>query len=156
MMLNTKSRYAVMAMVELVKSGSPEAPMTLAWLAGQQEITVPYLEQIFCKLRKGGLVRSVKGPGGGYVLQRPAVEICIADIIRAVEEPIKITRCENHKDSGCMSKNAKCLTHELWEGLEMQIEHYLSAVTLQDVCERKAMGKAVHAMPPLREAGARI
>lgn len=137
MILGTKTRYAVMAMVEL--AGRPASqPVALAELAEAQEITVPYLEQIFGKLKKRGLVKSMRGPGGGYTLAGEAEDIKIADIVGAVEESVKMTRCGKHgKPGGCLSTKARCLTHELWEGLEQQISGYLNSVTLADVRNRK-------------------
>lgn len=142
MILGTKARYAVMAMVELTgRDGSK--PVTLAELAQSQEITVPYLEQIFSKLRAGGLVKSVRGPGGGYVLAKPASQMPISDIVEAVEESLKMTRCGAAEHGGCMSKKSRCLTHDLWAGLEKQIFSYLSSVSLEDVRNRNvpAIGK---------------
>src|SRR5438067_1123010 len=109
-----------MAMVELA-GYAPGKPVTLSELAAKQEFTVPYLEQIFSKLKQRGLVQSVRGPGGGYVLARPADQVRISDIILAVDEPLKMTRCENHSQSGCMASGTRCLTHDLWEGLSRQI-----------------------------------
>jgi Rrf2 family iron-sulfur cluster assembly transcriptional regulator len=134
--LGTKARYAVMAMVEL--AGRPEdAPVKLAELSQAQEITVPYLEQLFAKLKKHGLVKSVRGPGGGYLLARTSNEINVADIIHAVEESTKMTRCASHGKVGCMATKTQCLTHDLWAGLEKQIDSYLGSVTLADVRTRK-------------------
>lgn len=132
MILGTKARYAVMAMVELAQR-PPGVPVTLAELAQAQEITVPYLEQIFSKLKKHGLVRSVRGPGGGYALAKPAADIPISDVIQAVDESLEMTRCKNDSHKGCMSTRARCLTHNLWHGLEQQIYTYLNGVTLADV-----------------------
>jgi Rrf2 family iron-sulfur cluster assembly transcriptional regulator len=132
MILGTKARYAVMAMVELA-GRDPEKPVTLAQLALSQEITVPYLEQIFSKLKHRGLVVSVRGPGGDYVLAHSADDTRISDIIEAVEEPIKMTRCENHAGEGCLSKKTRCLTHDLWDGLGKQIYGYLHGISLADV-----------------------
>lgn len=141
MILGTKARYAVMAMVELA-SRTTNRPVTLAELAQSQEIPLPYLEQIFSKLRKGELVRSVRGPGGGYTLGRNAAEINIAEIIVAVDESMKMTRCEAHgkplpEQGGCMAGKARCITHDLWEGLSTQIRDYLSHISLRDVCNGK-------------------
>ena len=134
MILGTKARYAVMAMVELA-GRERGVPVTLAELAESQEITLPYLEQIFSKLRQGGLVESVRGPGGGYLLAREAEKITVAEIVGAVEESIKMTRCDTH-EMGCLTKKTRCLTHHLWEGLERHIEGYLSGVSLADVRAR--------------------
>lgn len=134
MILGTKARYAVMAMVELAGRGN-ERPVTLAELAQSQEITVPYLEQIFSKLRQASLVKSVRGPGGGYVLAKTPQEICVLDIVSAAEESLKMTRCSN-EGSGCMATKTQCVTHHLWEGLEHKIGSYLQSISLQDVRER--------------------
>ncbi|MDX1974906.1 MAG: Rrf2 family transcriptional regulator [Rickettsiales bacterium] len=137
MILGTKARYAVMAMVDL--AGRPdEKPVTLADIAAAQEITVPYLEQIFSKLKHKGLVRAVRGPGGGYVLTKRAQEIRVSDIIDAVEESMQMTRCDKHTAGGCMATNkTRCMTHDLWDGLERQIHSYLTSVSLADVRERR-------------------
>ena len=132
MILGTKVRYAVMAMVELA-GYEPGQPATLSELAEAQEITVPYLEQIFSKLKQGGLVTSIRGPGGGYILAKAASDIRISDILQAVDESLKMTRCEGHNKGGCMSGKTRCLTHDLWEGLEAQIYRYLHGITLADV-----------------------
>lgn len=134
MILGTKARYAVMAMVELAGRGDC-GPVSLAQLAQSQEITLPYLEQIFSKLKQSGLVRSVRGPGGGYALARPAKDIAISDVVQAVDESLKMTRCEVHT-GGCMASRSKCLTHDLWAGLGKQIDSYLGSISLADVCAR--------------------
>lgn len=136
MILGTKSRYAVMAMVELAGHDTSK-PVTLSELAEAQEITIPYLEQIFSKLKQKGLVKSVRGPGGGYVLAKPAAELRISEIVLAVDESLKMTRCESHSEEGCMATKARCVTHELWDGLSMQIYNYLHSITLADVRNRK-------------------
>lgn len=137
MKLSTKGRYAVMAMADLGKSVSGK-PVALADVADRQEISLSYLEQLFGKLRRAGLVKSVRGPGGGYLLAREASEIRISDVIQAVDEPISATRCEQAE--GCHSDKARCLTHDLWQALTYQIHLYLSSVTLGDVCARKVLG----------------
>lgn len=130
MMLTTRGRYAVMAMVDLAGQ-EHKKPVTLSDIATRQDIALNYLEQIFARLRKNGLVTSTRGPGGGYSLANTPNDIRVADIILAVDEPIAITRCKT--SSGCMSDKAKCLTHDLWEGLGNQIYSYLNAVTLADI-----------------------
>lgn len=142
MMLGTKARYAVMAMVELA-SCDQSKPTRLKEISERQEIPLAYLEQIFSLLRQHGIVSSVKGPGGGYVLARQRATISIADVVAASEEPTKITRCEAHSHDGCMASKTRCLTHDLWEGLEHQIQHYLSQISLEDVCTRKQGNKAM-------------
>ena len=139
MKLSTKGRYAVMAMADLA-SRCDGRPVSLADIAERQDISLPYLEQLFVKLRKGGLVRSVRGPGGGYVLARPAAQTRISDVILAVDEPIRATRCESGSPSGCQNDSSRCITHDLWEELGNQIYLYLSSVTLGDVAERRILG----------------
>jgi Rrf2 family iron-sulfur cluster assembly transcriptional regulator len=137
--LSTKGRYAVMAMADLAYH-SRGKPVALAEVADRQEISLSYLEQLFGKLRRGGLVASVRGPGGGYLLAREPQQMRIADIILAVDEPIKATRCTPGSPRGCHSHKGRCLTHDLWEELGNQIYLYLSSVTLADVCERRILG----------------
>ena len=139
MKLSTKGRYAVMAMADLA-CHSNGSPVALADIADRQEISLSYLEQLFGKLRKGGLVRSVRGPGGGYLLARPAVQTRISDIILAVDEPIQTTRCSPGSPAGCHNHKGRCMTHDLWEELGNQIYLYLSSVSLGDVVERRLLG----------------
>jgi Rrf2 family iron-sulfur cluster assembly transcriptional regulator len=140
MNLTTKGRYAVMAMVDLAIN-SVGKPVTLSEIAARQDIAVSYLEQIFMRLRKAGLVKSVRGPGGGYVLSEVAEKTPIASIVLAVDESIKMTRCGNDKKIGCIThaNSSKCITHHLWEGLSNQIYQYLNSVSLADICNRKAI-----------------
>jgi Rrf2 family iron-sulfur cluster assembly transcriptional regulator len=107
-----------------------------------QEISLYYLEQLFAKLRRGGLVKSVRGPGGGYRLSRPASELRIADVIVAVDEPIAATRCKPGSAKGCTGQGARCVTHDLWEELGRQIHVFLSSVSLADVVEKRVLGRA--------------
>ncbi len=139
MKLSTKGRYAVMAMADLAYH-SRGKPVALAEVADRQEISLSYLEQLFGKLRRGGLVSSVRGPGGGYRLAHEPEATRIADIILAVDEPIKATRCTTGSPRGCHSHQGRCLTHDLWEELGNQIYLYLSSVTLADICERRVLG----------------
>lgn len=134
MILSTKGRYAVMAMVELA-TYDPSKPITLAMIAERQDIPLAYLEQIFAKLKKAGLVDSMRGPGGGYRLARTAAQTCVADIVRASEESLEMTRCGGPHKSGCIAPKTRCLTHDLWQGLTQHINDYLSSITLADVCE---------------------
>jgi len=141
MMLSTKGRYAVMAMVDLATQAQ-EKPTTLAAIAERQEIPLAYLEQIFAKLKRAGIVISNRGPGGGYRLGKDAERISIAAVIDASEEDISVTRCHGAGSDGCMkSTKAHCITHDLWDGLERQIEHYLQSLSLADVCARKVKDK---------------
>ncbi|HVI51547.1 MAG TPA: Rrf2 family transcriptional regulator [Candidatus Sulfotelmatobacter sp.] len=139
MKLSTKGRYAVMAMVDLA-SHSNGNPVALADIADRQEISLSYLEQLFGRLRKGGLVKSVRGPGGGYLLARPTAQMRVSDIILAVDEPIQTTRCAPGSPAGCHNHKGRCLTHDLWEELGNQIYLYLSSVSLADVVDRKLLG----------------
>lgn len=143
MKLSSKGRYAVMAMVDLAFH-SDGRPVSLAEIAARQEISLSYLEQLFGKLRRGGLVASVRGPGGGYLLGSPAKEIVVAAIIDAVDEPIRATRCKVGADpqEGCMKDRSRCLTHDLWEELGFHIRDFLSSVTLEDICEQR-VGRCV-------------
>jgi Rrf2 family iron-sulfur cluster assembly transcriptional regulator len=128
-----------MAMADLAHH-SKGRPVALAEVAERQEISLSYLEQLFGRLRRGGLVNSVRGPGGGYMLARDSAQMRIADIILAVDEPIKATRCTPGSPTGCHSHKGRCLTHDLWEELGNHIYLYLSSVTLADVCERRVLG----------------
>jgi Rrf2 family iron-sulfur cluster assembly transcriptional regulator len=139
MKLSTRGRYAVMAMVDLARYGDGK-PVSLAEIAERQEISLSYLEQLFAKLRRNGLVKSVRGPGGGYRLARCRDEVRIADIICAVDEPIRAVRCSPGESIGCRGDRSRCLTHDLWEELSNQIHLYLSSVSLGDVCEKRVLG----------------
>jgi Rrf2 family transcriptional regulator, iron-sulfur cluster assembly transcription factor len=141
MRLSTKGRYAVMAMCDLAQQGG-RGPVSLAEIAERQEISLSYLEQLFAMLRKAGLVKSVRGPGGGYLLAQDRDEIRIADVILAVDEPIRATRCAPGAPIGCRGNRTRCLTHDLWEELGNQIHLYLTSVTLADVCERRVLGSS--------------
>jgi len=143
MRLSTKGRYAVMAMADLAAHEQGARPVSLADIAQRQEISLSYLEQLFAKLRRGGLVRSVRGPGGGYRLSRPQNEIRIADIIVAVDEPISATRCRTGSPKGCTKTGMRCVTHDLWEELGRQIHVFLSSVSLGDVVEKRVLGRAL-------------
>jgi len=133
MKLSTRGRYAVMAMVDLAQKGA-EGPVTLADIAERQSISLSYLEQLFAKLRRAGLVESVRGPGGGYRLNEPANDVRISEVIVAVDEPIRTTGCKPGTALGCINKSTRCLTHDLWEELGHQIHGYLSSISLADVC----------------------
>ena len=137
MRLSTKGRYAVMAMADLARrQAAPEHPgeraVSLADIAARQQISLSYLEQLFARLRRRGLVRSLRGPGGGYLLARGADVTSIADIVIAVDEPLRATRC-GARTKGCMLKGERCLTHDLWEEMGRQIHGYLASVSLADV-----------------------
>ncbi|MFO1418031.1 MAG: Fe-S cluster assembly transcriptional regulator IscR [Methylotetracoccus sp.] len=135
MRLTTKGRYAVTAMLDLAYH-SEKRPVTLTDIAKRQQISLSYLEQLFSKLRRSGMVEGVRGPGGGYQLSRDSRQINIADIITAVDEPIDSTRCGGE---GNCQNNQPCLTHDLWMGLSEQIRVYLSTISLHDLLQRKSV-----------------
>ena len=139
MKLSTKGRYAVMAMADLARQ-SDGRPVALADIAERQDISLSYLEQLFGKLRRGAQVKSVRGPGGGYMLDRPADEMRISDIILAVDETIKATRCTPGSPTGCQPDRSRCLTHDLWEELGNQIYLFLSSISLDDVVRGRVLG----------------
>jgi Rrf2 family iron-sulfur cluster assembly transcriptional regulator len=140
MKLSTKGRYAVMAMTDLAMSTSGR-PVALADIAKRQEISLSYLEQLFAKLRRAGLVKSVRGPGGGYLLARGSDATAISDIILAVDEPIRATRCTPGAPMGCTGISSRCMTHGLWEALGKNIQNFLASVTLADVCAARVPGQ---------------
>src|ERR1043165_3139303 len=120
MKLGTRARYAVTAMVDLARHGD-EGPVPLGEIARRQEISLSYLEQLFAKLRAAGLVKSVRGPGGGYLLAHGPQGTRVSDVILAVDEPIRATRCTPGAPQGCSGSSSRCLTHDLWEELGNQI-----------------------------------
>ena len=146
MKLSTKGRYAVMAMVDLA-TNSEGRPVSLADIAERQEISLSYLEQLFAKLRRGGLVNSVRGPGGGYLMARTPEETRVADIILAVDEPIRATRCTPGQPFGCRGNQSRCQTHDLWEELGNQIYLYLSSVSIGDVMAQRIVGTSALISP---------
>ena len=143
MQLSTKGRYAVMAMTDLA-GRSDGRPVALAELAERQQISRPYLEQLFARLRRRGLVASVRGPGGGYRLAKAASELSVADVVTAVDEPLRATRCGGGK-VGCMKGGARCLTHDLWEETGRTIHAYLASVSLADVLAGRLTGQPARA-----------
>ena len=134
MRLSTKARYSVMAMAELARMQvATQEPVSLAVLSERQNLPLAYLEQIFLKLRKKGLVKSIRGFKGGYSLAKTAANIPIFEIIGAVDTPLKATRCPHNSEQGCQAKGARCLTHDLWEGLSNVVQTFLKKVSLEDV-----------------------
>lgn len=129
MRLTTKGRFAVTAMIDLGMRHE-RGPVTLAGISERQKISLSYLEQLFGRLRRQGLVESVRGPGGGYCLAKPLPEISVADIIRAVDEQIDATQCGG---LGNCHDNKPCMTHELWSSLNAHIYQYLEAVNLDQL-----------------------
>jgi Rrf2 family transcriptional regulator, iron-sulfur cluster assembly transcription factor len=133
MKLTTRGRYAVTAMLDLaINAGN--RPVSLADISGRQEISLSYLEQLFAKLRRGELVTSARGPGGGYRLARSGTEIFVAQIIDAVDESVDVTNCQG---KGNCHHGETCLTHHLWEDLSGQIHEFLSQISLGDLMERQ-------------------
>ncbi len=143
MRLSSKSRYAVMAMVDLARRDQ-KTPVTLAEIAEGQKISFSYLEQVFASLRRAGVVRSVRGPGGGYALARPANEISIAEIIRATKQnagripPV----CDPDKPAQCPAAGARCPSHGLWAALDAEVTRFLSSISLGAVAAGELAGAA--------------
>ncbi len=126
MKLTTRGRFAVTAMLDLAMHAQA-GPVTLATISNRQKISLSYLEQLFGKLRRNSLVESVRGPGGGYTLGRSPDQLTVADIIKAVEEPIDSRQCEGRDN--CLG-DRRCMTHDLWENLNTTVVNYLAGVTL--------------------------
>lgn len=142
MRLTTKGRFAVTAMLDLSLRGS-DRPVTLAGISERQGISLSYLEQLFGKLRRSALVDSVRGPGGGYCLARSTDQITVAEIVTAVDEPLDTTHCAG--DHNCHGDHT-CMTHDLWDGLNRNIQTYLASITLAQLLEHhlaKESGKNV-------------
>lgn len=133
MRLTTKGRFAVTAMLDLAMH-SGKGPVALASISERQKISLSYLEQLFGKLRRGTLVESVRGPGGGYNLARPTHLLTVADIIVAVEEPIDSRQCEGRENC---AGDRRCMTHDLWESLNDTVINYLSGVSLADLLDKQ-------------------
>lgn len=135
MRLTTKGRYAVTAMLDLALHYD-QGPINLADISSRQDISLSYLEQLFSRLRKQGLVESARGPGGGYRLGRKSEEISVSDVICAVDESVDATRCGGQKN--CQGED-RCLTHDLWEDLSREITGFLSGISLADLVARRAV-----------------
>lgn len=150
MRLTTKGRFAVTAMIDVAMHGA-NGPVTLAAVSERQRISLSYLEQLFGKLRRSGIVASVRGPGGGYHLARTAAQLSVAQIIVAVDEPIDATQCgglENCHD------DRRCMTHDLWAGLNDHIFSFLSGVTLAQLVAQQEQAAARAALHDARPAPA--
>lgn len=132
MKLTSKGRYAVMAMADLAKNYVKE-PISLTEISLRQGISIDYLEQLFLKLRKNNLVQSVRGPSGGYILNKSPDEIKLLSIISAVDEKIKTVKCRKESKKGCNGKSIKCITHNLWDDLESHIRKFFENNTLNDI-----------------------
>ena len=135
MKLTTKGRYAVMAMADLA-SNNQSGPISLTEISLRQNISLPYLEQIFIKLKNKKLVKSSRGATGGYVLEKPASEIKISNIISAVDEEVKMLNCKKNSKKGCNNKTTKCITHNLWDELDQHIHQFFEKVKLQDLVKK--------------------
>lgn len=138
MKLTTRGRYAVTAMLDLAIHGD-DKPVSLADISGRQEISLSYLEQLFAKLRRGDLVTSVRGPGGGYRLARTRRQIFVAEIIDAVDESVDATNCNG---KGNCHHGEVCLTHHLWQDLSEQIHDFLSQISLAELVDRREIQSA--------------
>ena len=132
MKLTTKGRYAVMAMADLA-SNERNGPISLTEISVRQNISLAYLEQIFLKLKNNKLVKSSRGANGGYILDKPASEIRLSNIIYAVDEEVKTLNCKKNSKRGCNNKAAKCITHNLWDQLDQHINGFFEKVKLQDL-----------------------
>ena len=132
MKLSTKGRYAVTALADIALQGDDRL-ITLSEISDRQDVSLAYLEQLFVRLRKAGLVESVRGPGGGYRLARAAADIRVIDVMDAVDETVTALRCADGVEQGCGGSRASCLTHDLWERLSSHVHVFLSQTTLADV-----------------------
>lgn len=150
MRLTTKGRFAVTAMLDLALR-EHAGPVTLAGISEREHISLSYLEQLFGKLRRNGLVESTRGPGGGYTLGKPAADISITAIITSVDEPMDATKCGGAQN--CHGDGKPCMTHDLWTNLNDRIREYLDSVTLQSMMdEQLAKGIEIESRPMLRKA----
>ena len=134
MKLTNKGRYAVMAMADLA-SNDKDGPISLTEISLRQNISLAYLEQIFLKLKNNKLVRSSRGANGGYVLEKPASEIKLSNIIYAVDEEVRTLNCKKNSKRGCNNKSTKCITHNLWDQLDQHIIGFFEKVKLQDLAK---------------------
>ena len=137
MKLTTKGRYAVMAMADLALF-KDNGPTSLTDISLRQNISLPYLEQIFIKLKNKNLVKSTRGAKGGYILDKSAHEIKISNIISAVDEEVKMLNCKKESKKGCNNKSTKCITHNLWDQLDQHINNFFEKVKLQDLIKKNS------------------
>ena len=147
MRLTTKGRFAVTAMMDLALRGQ-DGPVALAGVSERQKISLSYLEQLFGKLRRDKLVDSVRGPGGGYCIARPLAMVTVADIIRAVDEPLDATQCGGREN--CLD-DQRCMTHDLWSSLNARMYDYLASVTLASLVARQREKEAKSGLPAILE-----
>ena len=132
MKLTNKGKYAVMAMADLALNAK-NGPISLAEISTRQNISLAYLEQIFLKLKNNRLVKSSRGANGGYILEKPASEIKLSNIIFAVDEEVKTLNCKKNSKKGCNNRSSKCITHNLWDQLDQHINGFFEKVKLQDL-----------------------
>ena len=135
MKLTTKGRYAVMAMADLA-SYSKNKPVSLSEISIRQNISLAYLEKLFVHLKENKLVKSVRGVKGGYALERPASEIKLSNIFYAVNEEVKTLNCKKDSKKGCNNKSVKCITHNLWDKLDIHINGFFENVKLEEIVKR--------------------
>lgn len=140
MKMSTKGRYAVMAIIDIGQN-SHGAPVSLNEISERQDISQEYLEQLFGKLRRAGLVASTRGPGGGYTLSKQPADIALSEVILAVDEPLRVTRCAGDAVDGCV-RGERCCAHDLWSSLGRQMMYFLESVTLEDVLENRNLALA--------------
>ena len=138
MKLTTKGRYAVMAMADLA-ANQKSKPVSLNEISLRQNISLSYLEQLFSKLKNEKLVKSIRGPAGGYILDKNPKEISISNIIFAVDEQVKTLNCKKDSKRGCNGKTVKCITHNLWDDLEQHINNFFDNVSLNDLIKQKRL-----------------
>ena len=138
MKLTTKGRYAVMAMADLA-ANQKSKPVSLNEISLRQNISLSYLEQLFSKLKNEKLVKSIRGPAGGYILEKNPKEISISNIIFAVDEQVKTLNCKKDSKKGCNGKTVKCITHNLWDDLEQHINNFFDNVSLSDLIKQKRL-----------------
>ena len=136
MKLSTKGRYAVMAMADLATNKDLK-PISLKVIAVRQNISLSYLEQLFLKLKNNNLVKSVRGPQGGYVLEKKAKDIKLSSIIFAVNEEVKTLSCKKDSKKGCGGRSVKCITHNLWDDLEKHINGFFESKNLNDLVSKQ-------------------
>jgi Rrf2 family transcriptional regulator, iron-sulfur cluster assembly transcription factor len=146
MRLTTKGRFAVTAMLDLALS-EVDRPVTLAGISERQEISLSYLEQLFSRLRRNGLVKSVRGPGGGYRIAKALDNISVSDIITAVDEQIDATQCGGNENC---HEERQCMTHDLWSSLNVRILEYLSGVSLAELVASQRNSKTITIPEPKR------
>ena len=132
MKLTTKGRYAVMALADLANFG-PSRPISLRDISLRQGISILYLEQIFLKLKKHNIVRSIRGSGGGYILFKKAEELKLSEIFFAVDEKVKTINCNKDSKKGCNGKSSKCITHYLWDELDLHINSFFENKKLSEL-----------------------